>query len=330
VKPEQIPAELKALPQWVIWRYFWLAIRLKWDKPPLNARTGNAASTTDANTWAPFVRALESYHLGAFDGIGVVLTSENEFFGFDLDHCRDPNTGAIEPWALTIIQEFNTYTEISPSGTGLRGFGRGRLPTKDRHGRKRGRIEVYTAGRYFTITGHHLNGTPLTIEARQAELEAFVARVFGREPMRQGTARQATNTGVSPDLDDDALLEKASAAKNGEKFARLWCGNLSDYGSPSEADLALCSLLAFWTQDAGQIDRILRRSGLYRPKWERTDYRQWTITKALAEGRQHWLAGMTRRPLAPEGDPWAGMNTVPLRPYTGYRGLRYGKGRHHG
>jgi putative DNA primase/helicase len=330
VKPEDIPAELQALPQWVIWRYFWLADRQKWDKPPLNAKGGNAASTTDAKTWAPFLRALESYQLGNYEGIGVVLILENELFSFDLDYCRDPETGQIEPWALAIVRRLNTYTEISPSRTGIRGFGRGRLPAKDRDGHKQGPIEVYTAGRYLTITGHHLESTPPIIEPRQAELNTFYPEVFGAEAAHQGDIGTASRDGSSPRLDDDALLERAMAAKNGEKCARLWSGDLGEYRSQSEADLALCSLLAFWTQDAGQIDRIFRRSGLYRPKWERADYRQWTITKALAEGRQHWLAGMTRRLLAPEGDPWDGMDTLPLRPYTGYSGLRYRRGAIHG
>jgi putative DNA primase/helicase len=330
VQAEQIPPCLKTLDQWVIWRYFWLPDKQKYDKPPLNPRSGNAASTTDAKTWAPFLRALGSYQLGNYDGIGFVLILENELFGFDLDHCRDPETGHIEPWALAIVRRLNAYTEISPSRTGIRGFGRGRLPTKDRYGRKQGPIEVYMAGRYLTMTGHHLAGTPLIIEPRQAEINAFYAEVFGAEPERQVDTGKASSDGCSPRLEDDALLERALAAKNGEKFARLWSGDLGDYASQSEADLALCSLLAFWTQDAGQIDRNFRRSGLYRPKWERADYRQWTIAKALAEGRRHWLAGMTTRPLALNGDPWAGMNTLPLRAYTGYGGLRYRRGAIHG
>ncbi len=86
---------------------------------------------------------------------------------------------------------------------------------------------------------------------------------------------------------DAELLTRASAAKNGELFNLLWSGNWQPrYGSQSEADLALCGLLAFWCNgDVERVDSLFRRSGLYRPKWERTDYRQWTLTRACTGGR---------------------------------------------
>src|SRR5262249_3850325 len=84
----------------------------------------------------------------------------------------------------------------------------------------------------------------------------------------------------SLDLDDDELIRKASQAKNGEKFAALWKGDTSGYPSPSEADLALCGMLAFWTQgDTARIDALFRKSGLYREKWDRVG--PGTIAKAL-------------------------------------------------
>ena len=117
--PEHIPTDLKALHQWVIWRYIYKPDLGYWDKPPLDAtKSGNAAKSTDPKTWATFDKALSSYQLGTLDGIGLALTEKNGIVGFDLDHCRDPHTGEIAPWALTIVEQVRTYWEISTSATG--------------------------------------------------------------------------------------------------------------------------------------------------------------------------------------------------------------------
>jgi len=90
------------------------------------------------------------------------------------------------------------------------------------------------------------------------------------------------------DLDDSEVLERAKAAANGEKFRRLWRGSTAGYPSQSEADMALCALLAFWTGgDATQMDRLFRESGLLRPKWDEqhfadgATYGERTIERAI-------------------------------------------------
>jgi putative DNA primase/helicase len=151
VIPEQIPAELKAIDQWVIWRYFWQ--KGKWDKPPLQSHTGNLASTTSPQTWSTFEAAIDTYNSGSMDGIGFVFAKKNRLVGIDLDHCRNSETGIIDAWALEIIRTIWSYTELSPSGTGIHIIGGGTLPGP---GKKTPQIEMYDTGRYFTITGHHL------------------------------------------------------------------------------------------------------------------------------------------------------------------------------
>jgi primase-polymerase (primpol)-like protein len=88
------------------------------------------------------------------------------------------------------------------------------------------------------------------------------------------------------------LIEKALNARNGGKFARLWSGDIRGYSSHSEPDAALCELLAFWTQDPAQIDRLFRRSALMRDKWDEQrgeySYGARTITFALAQQQEHW------------------------------------------
>ena len=101
VMAKQIPTDLKTLDQWLIWRYFYKPDLGYWDKPPLDAnRSGNAGKSTDPKTWASFDKALSTYQLGNIDGIGLALTEKNGIVGFDLDDCRDPETGEIAPWAL--------------------------------------------------------------------------------------------------------------------------------------------------------------------------------------------------------------------------------------
>jgi putative DNA primase/helicase len=159
VLSENIPDELKAIDQWVVWRYSWLEDRQKWDKPPLQARGGNLASTTNANTWDTFAAAMATYLTGLVDGVGVVFAKKNRLTGIDLDHARDPKTGIIAPWALEIIHSFRTYTELSPSGTGLHIIAGGILPGP---GVKTARVEMYDTGRYFTMTGHQPEVPPWT------------------------------------------------------------------------------------------------------------------------------------------------------------------------
>jgi putative DNA primase/helicase len=153
VFPDNIPTELKAIDQWVCWRYAWLEDRQKYDKPPVQSHGGNLASTTNPKTWSTFDAAMRAYETGTVDGIGFVFARKNRLVGVDLDRCRNPETGVIDDWALDMIRVFRTYTELSPSGTGVHIIGGGTLPGP---GVKTAQVEMYDTGRYFTMTGHTL------------------------------------------------------------------------------------------------------------------------------------------------------------------------------
>jgi len=122
----------------------------------------------------------------------------------------------------------------------------------------------------------------MRIEERQAQIDAFLGRYF---PEKDSSVPQ--ESAVQPvNLDDDALLQKAFDARNGDAFGRLWSGDWGDYPSHSEADLALCSHLAFWTgRDAERANRLFRASGLFRPKWDekhgKETYGEMTIQRAI-------------------------------------------------
>ena len=144
VKVERIPEELRVRPQWVVWK----AVGDKPDKVPYSARTGRNASSTDLLTWSTVQEALEAYENGDYAGLGFVFSSADPYTGIDLDNCVDAD-GEIAGWALEIVRYFDSYTELSATGTGLHIIVRGEIPN-----RRKGDVEVYSSKRFFTITGH--------------------------------------------------------------------------------------------------------------------------------------------------------------------------------
>src|SRR5215216_3182707 len=281
--------DIRDLRQWLVWRSE--ARDGKPTKIPYSPITGQRASSRTPETWTGYEEAVRACKEEGYGGIGFVFTSEDDLCGVDLDGCLDPVTGEIEPWAWTIIEKLDSYTEISPSGTGVHILVRGELPA----GRNRkGRFEAYDRGRYFTVTGKHLAGTSQTIERRQEELGVVVRRVFGEDSANGHTKSVAAAETVDNGLSNDEIIQKALAASNRARFSRLWNGDTDEYGSHSEADLALCGMLAFWTGgDDARVDTLFRQSGLYREKWERKDYRNKTITEALSGKTEFYKAPKT-------------------------------------
>ena len=157
--------DIRDLKQWVCWR-----TETREGKPtkiPYAPLTGRRADSTNPETWAGYGEAISACEEHGYHGVGFVFTAEDDLCGVDLDKCLDPRTGELEAWAQEIIDELDSYAEISPSGTGIHVLVRGTLPP----GRNRkGRFEAYDRGRYFTVTGKHLAGTPKTIEGRQEHL----------------------------------------------------------------------------------------------------------------------------------------------------------------
>ncbi len=268
-----IPQDLKDRRFWVTWRAERQGDRTV--KPPYNPRTGRMASCGNPATWGSFEEALAAYRSGDFEGIGFQLGPP--FVGIDLDHCRDPETGVINPEARRVIGDLNSYTEVSPSGEGVHILVKGELPP----GRRRTKpVELYDRDRYFTVTGRHVAGTPLTIEARRPQLTALHERLFGGQasrPVPRVFAPTPAKPTASPlrehasvSMTDEELLGKMRTANNGGWFERLWEGDWHDeYPSQSEADLAFCANLAFWTgKDPERMDSLFRQSGLFRSKWD--------------------------------------------------------------
>lgn len=288
VVAENIPGDMQAIPSWVAWRWFFRD-GSKWTKRLLCPNSGIWASSTDPKTWGTFECALKYYekHVATADGIGYVVSDSDPYSGIDLDHHRDRKTGELDTLAREIFQVLDSYSEVSPSQDGTKTFVRGKMPDGSRCRESQKNAEIYSRERFFTVTGNRLPSFSATVEERQTELEKIHSQIFPSKPKPAPSARPISGGHGLSDLE---LVERASGAKNGEKFRRLWAGDTSEYGSHSEADQALCNLLAFWTGgDAARIDAMFRQAGLYREKWEREDYRATTISKAL-EGRTDFFS----------------------------------------
>jgi primase-polymerase (primpol)-like protein len=298
-----IPDDLRERDQWVAWRAVERGGRLT--KVPVNVRNSREAETDNPATWATLEEAIP-YARRHGIGVGFVFAAADPYAGVDLDDCYDPATGALADWARFICWHLASYTEVSPSGTGVKVIVRGTLPPGRRGWGGNG---LYDRLRFFTVTGQRLGGYPATIEDRAGKL-AELHRLLFPPPAPVAPSPSPVVT-VPADLTDDEVIARASECANGAKFRRLWSGDISGYGSQSEADAALVALLHYWVgDDEARIDALFRRSGLVRGKWEeRADYRRRTVNLArdgavyapreplaLATGaqRRHWGPQLSR------------------------------------
>lgn len=290
--PDGIPADLRTGRRFVPW-YGRQKADGRWDKVPMRKRGAewSNGSSTDRSTWLTFDAAVAAHQAGAGDGVSIIMHEDEATTGIDLDHCvtRDGDQLVIAPWALEAMALFPpTIWMLSVSGTGIRGFVGERKPAEA--GAKRGNYEAYDGGRHLTLTGHLLPGSASTLAqgmAAAAALATFCDRYLGAKPAEP--ARPITPAAPVSE-DDEALLDRARRAANGAKFSALFDrGDLGDYnGDASAADLALSSLLRFYTgADMERMDRLFRRSALMRAKWDEKHsasgltYGQMSLTKAL-------------------------------------------------
>jgi putative DNA primase/helicase len=321
-----IPEELQPLRQWITWRYGRFAN--KWTKVPNWPTRKKNADTTKPETWGKLDDAHVFYLAHRDDkgewpiaGIGFVFSDEDPYCGIDLDDCIDVTTGAIAPWARTLLDLLNSYTEISPSGTGVKVWTRAVKPgDRCKKKYKTGEVEIYDHDRFFAMTGRRLEEYPATVEERQNEVERIYRHVFEGRALdaipsinghaahqnhaheRNGSTPKTTpQTSSDPPADDQAIIERGHRVSP-NKFTPLWGGDIAGHDNDdSRADLALCNLLAWLThRDASRMDRLFRQSGLMRDKWERQDYRDRTIALAIADCADVFDWAPRRR----NGTPW--------------------------
>jgi primase-polymerase (primpol)-like protein len=231
-------------------------------------------------SWGTLADALLTLQSGHYSGIGFVITPP--LVMIDLDHSVDRATGAItDPQAAEIVQSLSSYTETSPSGTGLHILTYGELPGKGIHTA----IEIYGKDRFTTITTNHLTGTPATIEQRQEALDALYHRFA---PPVVETKNQNTVGGV---WSGNELTELPPEAVYDAVLQRLLSGDIAGYKSQSSADFVLIMKLLHWTGDNVELTRsIFLTSPLgQREKAQRktgqTTYLDMTINNVLKKRR---------------------------------------------
>lgn len=276
---EQIPQELKALPNWICWDAVPDEKRGKIKKVPINALTGGGAMSNNPSTWCDFdtaVRASEKH-----SGIGFMFGG-CPYFGVDIDGKEEELEAYQRGENGNIISEFistlQSYAEISQSGKGIHIICRGTLPKR---GRRKGSVEMYEDGRFFVMTGNSCSEYESIAECSDSIKPLHEKYIGGgHEPVAKAVPAVRLDTA-------DQIIKAAAGAKNGGKFVSLYSGSTAGYTSQSEADMAFCSMLAFWTGcDASKMDVIFRSSGLMREKWDRpqsgSTYGALTIQKAIA------------------------------------------------
>jgi hypothetical protein len=233
-----IPAALRLLRCWVCWVSVPGKDGGKDGKLPINPRTGKSASSTNPDDWTTFDEAAAALLAKNYAGLMFALRPADGFVFIDLDDCRNPNNKGVKKWAERILKGLRSYSEVSPSGTGVHVFVKAKKPgERCRHGN----VEMYDRDRFAAMTGRRMESYPAGIEARQSELEAVYREHVAIS--QNGTDRSVP--GVP--MPDDKL---AALLKNG-KAASIFRGDYNgQYCSQSEADLALMNLAvkANWTE----------------------------------------------------------------------------------
>jgi putative DNA primase/helicase len=288
VKPKFIPDDMKAAPRWVGWAAVEKTARdgtRSFTKEPRQARApSHKASSTNPSTWSDFGTAVAAYEAGKVHGIGFVLG--DGWAGVDIDNAIDAERNTYTPEAAEILASLASYAEISVSGTGIHVIVHGEVP----QGRKVGNIEVYSGGRYFTVSGHRVLDGDFCVGERQEELDALVNELGRRRARVERVASRVDEVaGVAvtdPPATEEEILAAAGRVCTG--FKDLWAGDVAKYrGDESRADLALAGSLAF-VCGPGQHDLVrslMTKSGLLREKWRaHSTYLDRTIERAY-EGR---------------------------------------------
>lgn len=325
---ERVPQELKDLPQWVCWQLVDDPGKDRKKKVPVDPRTGGPARSNDPATWASYEDALEGKDRFRTDGIGIMFA--NGIFGIDLDHCIDEQ-GQLLPFAQEIVDAVQSYAELSPSGTGLHILCAGQLPEGRR---RRGSVEMYSEGRFFTVTGCQIGAEYEFSDCTERVKEMHRKYLWEPEKPREAPASPPRNAAF--EMSPEEVIRRASAARRGgERFADFMAGrwshlNIGD-GSQSCADQAFCNVLAFWCQrDEELMDVIFRQSGMMRPKWDQRrggmTYGQKTIRTAVEDCIEVWTPPAERRkkpeaaglPPAPSAEAGTPPDTPAIKPPRAY------------
>lgn len=277
-----IPDELKQLNNWCVWKFE--NRNGKRTKIPFNAATGEFAKSNDKSTWSSYETAVNAEGV---DGIGFFF--EPPYLGIDIDDIDDDLHRFKQGDKLdNIVSEFNeafkSYTEVSPSGNGLHIIVKGKIPGSRR---RKGNIEMYDSGRFFTMTGKNIGKYKDVTEVSEQVFKTIYEKYLPDNTIKYPTTNNYQEN--IHNLSEIDVINEIYNSKQAKLFDDLMKGNYEPYyTSHSEADMALANILAFWcAKDYSQMDSIFRQSNLYRDKWDEkrknSTYGEQTLFKAINE-----------------------------------------------
>lgn len=281
------PTEMMALPHWVCWKAVPDEARPgKIKKLPINAKTGNSAASNDPSTWCDYETALSASV--QYNGLGFMFSGSG-LFGVDIDGISDDITEYVngeDNIVTEFIETLQSYAEVSQSGNGIHIICRGSLPDG---GRRKNNVEMYDAGRFFIMTGKEIGGYSLNDGTES--IKPLHAKYIGAQK-----PTEVYKHDIQPlDLTEQEIISAIQASKQGNAFDLLYRGDWQGlYSSQSDADIAFCNILAFWTaKDVQKMDAIFRSSGLFRKKWDerrgnKGTYGQITLQKAIEGCMEVW------------------------------------------
>jgi len=304
MNPFNIPTELLFVKFFVLWKY-----EEKPDGKPTKVPyqvNGTRARSDDSSTWNTFevVQAVYERSEGFYAGIGIVLSMDDPYVAIDIDDCLSEgalDTKRLSDFAHSVVYSLDSYTEITPSGNGIRVIVKATLPEEGR-GRKTGSapgcssFEMYKKERFVTLTGNRLSGLPTGIVEAQGGIDTLYDTWF--KPKEKARSYSSTEGGGQrPSAVGDAeVWEAIQESENAAQFNALWSGDCNAAKgvdkTHSAADLSLCNILAFYLWTADRIDAWFRRSGLMYDKWDsprgNSTYGQQLAEKAERECTNHW------------------------------------------
>lgn len=272
-----VPDEMKARPNWVVVKTWWNAEKGKYNKRPVNCNSdkGEYAESDNPETWTTFDNALKYLKEKGGTTVAYALDGKDNVSCIDLDHCYDEN-GQSSTLAKEVLSKCGkTYVEKSVSGNGLHIFGKTggmdiRTFSKD------GDLEFYQKEHFIAMTGDG-SGYSRLESFDTPEMKELLSRKCEKREEWKGVCKGVNGLSTMTDRD---VVEKASNAKNGDKFKRLYAGE-DLQNNHSNSDMSLMNLLAYWCNgDKEQMLRIFATSGLFRPN-KSPDYYEGTAIKAL-------------------------------------------------
>lgn len=288
-----LPEEIKRHTQWCVYKIEPPQKEGQHErKIPINPITGNGASSSDPNTWVDFDTASRLYQeSNEYAGLGFFFNSD--YIGIDIDDIPEEikafkdnpnNPNNTINWLNRLTK--HSYLEVSQSGNGIHAIVKGSYPYT---ANRKDNYEIYGKSRFFALTGNILNNQKTIKTISKSNLKDLYTSTVGRDANKtQKLVEVKQEQPTSNPLSIEEIINKMYASSKGVQIKHLMDGNTKDYTSDSEADMALCNFLAFWTsKDPNKMDTIFRKSQLMRPKWDEKHgamtYGQSTIEKAIQD-----------------------------------------------